>query len=268
VEVGVVDFGGKNCPAGQINGFTNVAAPEVRAFIEGSESPPVAARPTSPPVIRSVGATPVDFSPLTCEPGTWSGSPSFTYTFQVENASAQALQSAPTNVFAPPSTVVGASLVCIVQASNPGGVSTYRSATSCPIALDTAPPVSSIAGLKCHLQACTLSIAATDPNSVALGVQPWVTYTVTTKCPVKKKKKKGKRPAKRSICHETPTVHLPVSGISAGLYRATATRLPYNERITFTGVVTNAAGLRPARLLVRSTTLHPPAKKKKESRKH
>jgi hypothetical protein len=77
-----------------------------------------------------VGATLVDFSPLTCEPGTWSGSPSFTYTFQVENASAQALQSAPTNVLAP----------------------------------------------------------------------------------------------------------LPGSGISAGLYRATATRLPYNERITFTGV--------------------------------
>src|ERR1039458_4326678 len=37
VEVGVVDFGGTTCPVGQINGFPNVAAAEVRAFIEGSE---------------------------------------------------------------------------------------------------------------------------------------------------------------------------------------------------------------------------------------
>ena len=55
VEVGIVDFGEQGCPADSAAGFTNVAAPEVRAFIEGSESPPVAARPTSPPVIRAVG---------------------------------------------------------------------------------------------------------------------------------------------------------------------------------------------------------------------
>ena len=43
----MVDFGLKGCPANRPDGFTNVAAPEVRAFIEGSESPPVAPRPAA-----------------------------------------------------------------------------------------------------------------------------------------------------------------------------------------------------------------------------
>ena len=64
-----MDFGAKECPVGVPDVFTNVAAPEIRAFIEGSESPPIAARPTSPPVLKPAGVAPVDFSPLTCEPG-------------------------------------------------------------------------------------------------------------------------------------------------------------------------------------------------------
>ena len=57
-QVGIVDFGLNECPVGEPDVFTNVAAPEIRAFIEGSESPPVAARPTSPPVIRRGSAPP------------------------------------------------------------------------------------------------------------------------------------------------------------------------------------------------------------------
>ena len=141
VQVGVVDFGLQGCPANRPDGFTNVAAPEVRAFIEGNESPPVAARPAVPPLIRSVGAGPVDFSPLTCEPGAWSGSPSFSYTFQVEDASLRVLQSGPSNVYVPPSNLIDLPLVCIVQAANSGGVSTYRSATSPPIRGRYGPPI-------------------------------------------------------------------------------------------------------------------------------
>ena len=154
VQVGIVDFGDQECPVGKPDVFTNVAAPEIRDFIEGSESPPVAARLTSPPVIKSVGATPVDFSPLTCEPGSWSGSPTFTYTIQTENAASQVLQSGPGNIFTAPSTLVGAPLVCIVQASNPGGVSTARSATTATIAADATPPTTKLGALTCHLQAC------------------------------------------------------------------------------------------------------------------
>ena len=144
VQVGIVDFGAKECPVGKPDVFTNVAAPEVRDFIEGSESPPVAARMTSPPVIKSVGTAPVDFSPLTCEPGSWSGSPTFTYAIQQENSSASVLQSGPGNIFTPPSSLIGTPLVCIVQATNPGGVSTARSATTAAIAADTTSPATKL----------------------------------------------------------------------------------------------------------------------------
>ena len=260
VEVGIVDFGSKECPIGDYNAFTNVAAPEVRDFIEGSETPPLAARPTSLPVLRAVGSPPVDYSPLTCEPGLWSGSPSFTYSFQTEDTSPEVLQRGPSNVYTPPPGLVGAPIVCIVQASNPGGLSTFRTGTSPPIAADTAPPVASISAVRCHLHACTISIAASDPYSLALGVQPWVSYTAASRCPAKRRGKGGKG-VRPHICSRTATVHLPVVNVSGGTYRATATGLPYNRSLTFIAVVTNAAGLHPRRLLVRPLTLHAPSRK-------
>ena len=68
-----------------------------------------------------------------------------TYNFQVDNASQQLLQSGPGNVSIPRAACVGPPIVCIVQASNPGGVSTLRSGTTPPLAPDTAPPSASIA---------------------------------------------------------------------------------------------------------------------------
>jgi len=268
VEVGVVDFGLLGCPANRPSGFTNVAAPEVRSFIEGNESPPVAARPTSPPVIKAVGSTPVDYSPLTCDPGTWSGSPSFTYTFQVEDASQRVLQSGASNVYSAPASLIDFPIVCIVQASNAGGITTFRSATSPPISADTAHPASSLSGPKCHLQACTLSIAATDPNSVPLGIVSRASYVIAARCPVKKGRRKGSRTAKGSHCKRTVNVPMPLSNTSSGHYRATVKRLPYGKRITFTTLVTNAAGLRPLKLLTRSATLRPPSKKSRAKSGH
>ncbi len=265
VQVGIVDFGPKECPVGKPDGFTNVAAPEVRGFIEGSESPPVAARPTSPPVIKSVGAVPVDLGPLTCEPGAWNGSPSFTYTFQAENGSGQALQSGPGNVFTPPATLIGVPLVCIVQAGNPGGVTTFRSATTPAIVADTGLPVAAITALKCHLQACMLSFTASDPNDVALSLQPSVAYSVIAECQ-KKKKKRGKKPAKPPVCHKTKAVPMSLDTISASSFQGVVSRLPYSEKITVTVLATNAAGLKSATLAI-YTTLHKP-KLKKKHKKH
>jgi secreted trypsin-like serine protease len=267
VEVGTVDFGAKECPVGVPDVFTNLAAPEIRDFIEGSEAPPVAARLTSPPAIKpAAGATPIDFSPLTCEPGAWSGSPTFTYSFQVENASAQLLQSGPGNIFTPPSTLVGSPLVCIVQASNPGGLSTARSATTAAIAADTGSPTSSITALKCTKQACKLSITASDPNAVALTLQSSATYSVIAKCPKKKKQKKGKKPVKQPVCHKAKTVPMSLLNPSAGAYTASASGLPYSEKIMFSALATNVAGLKSA-AAVKAVTLHKPKPKKKPKKK-
>lgn len=265
VQVGIVDFGSYECPVDRPNVFTNVAAPEIRAFIEGSESPPVAARPISPPVITTTGSVqsaPVDFSPLTCEAGGWSGSPSFSYTFQTENTSAQVLQSGSSNVFTPSASLLGVPLVCVVRAFNSGGVATNRSATTPAIGADTGHPTASIAALKCHLRTCTLSIAAADPHGSALKVTVTAGHQVIAKCDVKK----GRRPmrARHPVCHRTDTAHMSVGAVSAGVFKATESKLPYDKRLTFTVLVTNAAGLRPAKSLTRSTTLHPPKPMKKK----
>jgi hypothetical protein len=268
IQVGIVDFGAKECPVGSPDAFTNLAAPEIRDFIEGSESPPIAARPSAPPVIKQVLASgpAVDFSPLTCEPGAWSESPSFTYTFQEENASAQVLQSGPSNVFTPASTVVGAPLVCIVQASNPGGVSTARSQTTPAIVADTAPPSVKIAAPKCHLQVCTLSIAASDPNGVALNVEPSAAYTVTVKCP-KKKKRRGRKPAKQPVCHRTQTVSMSLLNPSAGAYTASGAGLPYGEAIVFVVDASDAAGLQAPPASAQTTLRRPKPKSKSKKPK-
>ena len=263
VQVGIVDFGPNECPPGRPDSFANVAAREIRAFIEGSESPPVASRSTSPPVIKPVGAAPVDFSPLTCEPGGWTTPPtSISYTFQVENASAQVLASGPGDIFAPPSALVGAPLVCIVQATSPGGTSTARSATSAPVAADGAPPAAAVTALKCHLQACTLSFNASDPNAVALSLQPSAAYSVLAKCPRKKKKHGGKKP----VCHKTKTVKMSLKALSATAYQSAVSRLPYSEKITFTVQAANAAGLKAAPATTH-TTLHKPKPKKKHKKR-
>ncbi len=264
VQVGIVDYGSYECPVDQPNVFTNVAAPEIRAFIEGDESPPVAARPISSPVIKTSGSlqsAPVDFSPLTCEPGGWSGSPSYTYTFQTENANV--LQSGSSNVFTPPASLLGVSLVCVVQAYNPGGVATNRSATTPAIVVDTGHPSASITALKCHLRTCTLSISATDPHDSALKVTVTAAHQVIAKCPVER----GRRPMRaryHRVCHKTDTAHMSVGAASAGVFKATEAKLPYDKRLTFTVLVTNAAGLRPAKSPTRSTTLHPPKPMKKK----
>jgi Trypsin len=263
VQVGIVDFGAKECPVGKADVFTNVAAPEVRVFIEGSESPPVAARPTSAPALKAVGAVPVELSPLTCEPGGWSGSPTFTYTFETETAAKTVLQSGTSNVLLPAGAAVGSPLVCIVQAVNAGGVSTSRSGTTAPLALDTAPPVSSITSLpRCHVQSCTLAIAAFDPNAVALSVGASAAYSVIAKCP----SRKGRKPPRGRVCHKTKTVAMSVAGISPGVYQASASKLPYGEQIKFSVLATDAAGVRQSAAAVAAVTLHKPKPKKRKRR--
>ncbi len=262
VEVGIVDFGAKGCPVGHPSAFTNIAAPEIQEFIKGNESPPVAARPTSPPVIKSVGPAPVALGPLTCEPGAWSGSPTFTYTFQAENGSGQTFQSGATNVFTPPATLVGTPIVCIVQAGNSGGVTTFRSGTTPALATDTTPPSAAISALRCKFEACVVTFAASDINGVALSVAPTAAYSVVAKCP----KKKGKKAPKKAVCHKTKTLKMSVKALSPGSFQAGITRLPYGEKITFVVAATNAAGLKAKPVSV-STTLHKPKPKPKRKKK-
>ena len=267
VEVGIVDVGPEGCPAGQPDGFTNLAAPEVRAFIEGSEAPPVAARPTALPVLRTIGSAPVDYSPLTCEPGAWSGSPSFTYSFEVDNASAQMLQSGPSNVFDPRAASSGLPVVCIVQAEQRRRRDDVpHRHDACRSRADTVRPGASISALKCHLQACTLSFVAFDPNAVALSVRPAALLHGDGQVP--EEERGPRRDRKPPVCHATKDAeHVAQMRRSGRLPRRPCRGCPTTRRSRFTVAVANAAGLRPPKTPDRATTLHPP-KKKRTSGKH
>jgi hypothetical protein len=124
--VGVMDtvavISGQPCADGADNGFVNVTAPEIRDFVEGSETPPQAPRGGSGIVVRAV--TKVG-STATCEPGSWTGSPTYTYVFQ--NAETrQPLQTGPSSSYAIGAADVGVSIACEVQASNAGGTGVVR----------------------------------------------------------------------------------------------------------------------------------------------
>jgi hypothetical protein len=148
VLVGIVSYGrDEGCGVGP-NGFTDVAAPEVRAFLEGSDAPPKAARQQSPAALRGV---PVQGSPLSCDPGTWDGAPAFTYIFRADGAGA--LQSGPAATYAPGRADLGRTITCVVGAANAGGTSTTRPAPR----PRSAPTTSSPSG------ACSAGAAAGGP---------------------------------------------------------------------------------------------------------
>jgi Trypsin len=134
--VGVEDayllVSGQKCSAGAENAFANVAAPEIQDFLDGSETPPRAPRGGGA-VIREA---PVGDGVMSCEPGTWSESPTFTYSF-FDGTDGQNLQQGSSPTYAVPPAEVGRSILCEVQASNEGGTGLGR--TPALHAIDAAP---------------------------------------------------------------------------------------------------------------------------------
>jgi trypsin len=138
--VGIMDTvevaSGEICREGASNGFVNVAAPEIREFIEGSQAPQHAPRGGSGIVIRAV---PKVGHSVTCEPGSWTGSPTFTYSF-INSANGQTLQSGSASTYPLTTADVGRTIYCQVSASNAGGTGVVR--TTALRAIEALPPES------------------------------------------------------------------------------------------------------------------------------
>ncbi len=125
VQVGVEDalllVDGKRCVAGAESAFANVAAPEIQDFLDGSEEPPRAPR-GGHAVIREA---PINDGVISCEPGTWNGDPTYTYTF-LDSTAGQIVQQSASTTYAVPTTELGHMILCEVQASNAGGTGVGR----------------------------------------------------------------------------------------------------------------------------------------------
>jgi hypothetical protein len=217
VQVGIASYApASGCGRGAY-GFADVTAPEVRAFIDGSASVPVAPRQADPAVLYSVNP-PVNGSPITCAPGTWSNAPALAYTF-VDDANGTALQSGPGATFMPRRAHLGATIACVVSASNAGGTTTARSGTAAAVQRDAVAPNSALYSARCRKRRCTVRFGAADPNS-----QGKLKIKVTTK--------RGKRARKLAVKHVEGTT-----------YRAKSKRLP-RGRTLIRVRVTDAAGNR------------------------
>jgi len=135
--IGLVDFGvgapGEPCPLDSLNGFVNVSAPEIRDFIIGSESPPLAPRGegavlTGEPTVGKV---------LTCTPRRWRPGPVFTYEF-IDTRTGQMLQQGSSATYKPGESDLGRTIYCRLIATNAGGMATGLSSVA--PAVSAAPP--------------------------------------------------------------------------------------------------------------------------------
>jgi Trypsin len=124
----------EECNDGSVASFTNLAAPEIRGFIEGEASPPMAPRGGTG---LKVAGVPEAGQTLTCSAGNWSGEPTFTYAF-IDSAEGQVLQSSASPTYQLTAADVGRAILCQVQAANAGGTAVERTTALPPI--KAAPP--------------------------------------------------------------------------------------------------------------------------------
>lgn len=112
--IGLDSLGSSDCGAGAEDVYVNLTMPEVHDFIEGDSAPPIAPRGGLDVAITSSGYT------ATCSPGTWSGSPTFVYTFSDEETGIE-LQTGPSPKLVVPQSEAGQVVTCSVTATNAGG---------------------------------------------------------------------------------------------------------------------------------------------------
>lgn len=265
-QVGVASFV-DNASCGQgIVGFADVTAPEVRAFIDGSDQPPVAPRLSTVASLGSVNP-PVVGSPLSCTPGAWTAGATFGYVFENSGTGA-VLQAGASNVLVPSAALVGTSVICIVQASNGGGTSTARSGVPGAITADTVAPRSAIRSVHCRAQSCAVLFDAGDANSAGpLATSVTGRYRVVRRCRV------GKGRRRHTVrCRRTHSRTFTIAHLAGVHYRATATRVPVG-RVQIRVVVTDAAGNRQHGTTAKTITVHkakakPKKKAKPTKRRH
>jgi hypothetical protein len=230
VQVGVASYAPPaGCGRGP-SGFTDVTAPEIRAFIDGA-AVPVAPRITDQTVLFAT-QPPVRASPMTCAPGTWTGAPGFAYTFWNE-AAGQALQAGPSATFVPRAAQQGATIACIVQASNAGGTTTSWSGVAAAVQADRVRPNAVLRSARCRGRRCRVRLAAADPNS--LGV---LRVLVTAE-----RRVRGRCGERRRRCTKTRASAFKVTKGTGTAYRARSARLA-RGRVTIRVRVVDAAGNR------------------------
>jgi Trypsin len=233
--VGIVSAGGPGgCADAAFPGiYTEVSWPSTRSFLTLVD-PPAAPVTQSPPTITGnavIGQT------LTCSPGVWTGSPSFSYQFVRSNPSLVdvGVASNGSATYTVTAADAGTALRCVVTATNAGGTSIAESARTAIVPgvaqpnppqanLDTNAPVAKVTKTRCTTTRCTLSVRVTDAGYSAgiKSVQASVTSTYRTTC-----RKKGRKVR----CTRHKTKKLSAKRLTTTTFQVVASKLPVGKQV-------------------------------------
>jgi secreted trypsin-like serine protease len=269
--VGIVSFGP---PSGcAIPGYPGVYA-EVHGDIKNyviQANPTPAPRTLLPPSVQgtvAVGST------VSCNPGTWEGSPSFAYQFVIPTASGDVARTAQTaqNTYTIQPADAGNALACNVKGKNAGGLALAESAavtvpvpqqqtpvqppnqSGSQVLQDTSAPVARVTKTVCTATRCTLSVRVTDAGFSAgiKTVQSSVRSTYRTRC---------KRKGRIVTCTKHRTTKPSVAALTSTRFKVVASKLPYGRQ-RFTLVAVDKAGHRQALPTTKTVTTRKPKKKR------
>lgn len=249
--IGIVSAGGFPCADARAQGvYTEVAAPAVRGFVTQSAPTPAPRSQVGP----SISGTPQAGSPLACDPGSWSAAPSLAVQFV---RTAGGADTALTNfgdaaTYTATDQDVGATISCIVQATNAGGTSSARSAAVGPVAAspsapapapspapipapkDTTAPVAHIRSARCVKRTCTLTVTVTDAGFSAGVAKVTGSVRSTYRAPCVRR-------GRRTTCTRHRTRLFTARRTSATRFTIKVTKLPLGAQL-FTVLATDRAG--------------------------
>jgi hypothetical protein len=239
--------------------YTRAFEPSIASFL--MSNPPQAPAATSGPTLTG---TPEPGQTLTCNPGTWLGSPAFTYSF-----GGGAPGTSPAYVVTDQD--VGRTISCTVTARNAGG---FGSATSAGLLVhgppappvttttpapprDTTPPTSALKYARCRGTKCVLNVQVTDPPYTAgLGkVSVRARVTERVRCRRAADRRRGR------VCKRTRTRTAKVSRLGGTVFTAVLSHAKPGT-YAFTIVATDAAGNRQAVPLRKTLKLKQPRKRR------
>jgi secreted trypsin-like serine protease len=270
--VGIVSFGPPNecAKAGYPGVYTEVHG-DIKTYVT-QPAPTPAPRTLSPPSLQgtvAVGST------VTCNPGSWDGSPSFSYQFVIPTASGDVARTAQTSqsTYTIQPADAGNALACNVKGKNAGGLAFAESAAvTVPVPAqqspapvppnqggsqtlqDTAAPVARVTKTTCTATRCTLSVSVTDAGFSAgiKTVQSSVRSTYRTKC---------KRKGRTVTCTKHRTIKPSVAALTATRFKVVASKLPYGTQ-RFTLVAIDKAGHRQALPTTKTVKTKKPKKRR------
>jgi trypsin len=223
--VGIVSFGFACANSHWPGVYTEIGASSVRSFVAQA----------NPPQAPALGGSAAVGQQLTCSPGAWSGSPSFSYQFvRSTSAGDVGVASNGPSAYTVSSADAGTSLRCIVTATNAGGTSLAESGRTAPVpglnrnpsanSLDKTAPVAKVIKTRCTARRCVLTVTVTDAGYSAgiKTVQSSVTSTYRGTC-----RKNGRKVR----CTKHKTKKLSAKKLAARKFQIVASKLPIGKQL-------------------------------------